>query len=287
MKLVDILARELEEWPEGASHAVCPGLNGNGKFHASYTQRGAPVPDRHDKEHTWTICDYNVDASVRWLGVSTTLSKGPEDRKTAIVTHAQWQAAVEALKSPSLHIQQIGRITRQQETIDWSKAPDWAGAVIKNPSDDYYWVSQFGGISCRQRVGAIEPDDTSACMREGSLWTLVAERQSVAWNGEGLPPVGLKVEGLIQGNGDWCELTLKYKSTDFSVFERADGEEFPLWNPQYSTFRPLRTPEQISAEEREKAIEEMVALSPMLDKGWARKVCTAVYDAGYRKQVQP
>lgn len=47
------------------------------------------------------------------------------------------------------------------------------------------------------------------------------------------------------------------------------------------TFKPIRTPEQIAAEEREKAIEEMRAALP----DWAapENICPMLYDAGYRK----
>ena len=51
-------------------------------------------------------------------------------------------------------------------------------------------------------------------------------------------------------------------------------------------YRPFRTPEQIAAEEREKALDAMVATSPLLDKGWSRLVCKALYDAGYRRVEQ-
>lgn len=105
----------------------------------------------------------------------------------------------------------------------------------------------------------------------------------VGWNGEGLPPVGTVCEARIEGKHFWEKLTMKYRSLDFSVFEREDGNEFPLWNPQYAEFRPIRTAEQIAAEEREKACNEMASL---IGRGTFFQDAEALYDAGYRKQVQ-
>ncbi|MOA09956.1 hypothetical protein D3C78_1298210 [compost metagenome] len=54
-----------------------------------------------------------------------------------------------------------------------------------------------------------------------------------------------------------------------------------------STFRPVRTPEQIKAEEREKAIVEMAeTMHAAIGFGVNRADCEALYDAGYRKQVE-
>lgn len=53
-------------------------------------------------------------------------------------------------------------------------------------------------------------------------------------------------------------------------------------------FPPVRTPEQIKAEEREKAIVEMAeTMHAATGFGVNRADCEALYDAGYRKQVAP
>jgi hypothetical protein len=53
-------------------------------------------------------------------------------------------------------------------------------------------------------------------------------------------------------------------------------------------FRPIRTPEQIAAEEREKAIDAMNKLVGDIEKipTW-RDALAALYDAGYRKTEAP
>ncbi|YCH23124.1 hypothetical protein M1D96_06365 [Pseudomonas sp. D1-3] len=166
--------------------------------------------------------------------------------------------------------------------IDWSKAPEDAkGHALIGCEEIPVWV----GDSWYEYMDGKRYDFSRSDFELTRPRTQIGQYQE-KWNGEGLPPVGLKVEGLIEGNGDWCELTLKYKSTDFSVFERADGEELPLWNPQYSTFRPIRTPDQIAAEERKAEIEAMAKVLGVVacDDYVA---ATALYDAGYRKQVAP
>ncbi|MOA45978.1 hypothetical protein D3C78_1684380 [compost metagenome] len=59
----------------------------------------------------------------------------------------------------------------------------------------------------------------------------------------------------------------------------------------HGCFRPIRTPEQIAAEERDKAIQQIIA-----DFKYTVGSCTymitndqaaRMYDAGYRKQVAP
>lgn len=53
-----------------------------------------------------------------------------DDWRTAIVTCEQWQAAVDALNGP---------------VVDWSKAPEWAGAVVEGALGSKYFVTSFGG----------------------------------------------------------------------------------------------------------------------------------------------
>lgn len=124
-------------------------------------------------------------------------------------------------------------------------------------------------------------------------WAAIERRMTgaPAWVGVGPPPAGTlcEIRNVAPGT-DWAEATIVFASRNVVVWDWV-GE--PTINGLCTAYahavemRPVRTPEQIAAEEREKAIAEMVSTSPMLDKGWARKVCTALYDAGYRKQVAP
>lgn len=113
------------------------------------------------------------------------------------------------------------------------------------------------------------------------------------WDGVGDPPVGVVCQYSVL-NGPWhtCEVGYSFFDGEHRCFvikcQHLGFEQVCRIEPGSEgsvEFRPVRTVEQVAAEEREKAIEEMVAVSPLLDKGWSRKVCAALYDNDYRKQV--
>ena len=209
MKLVEILARELEEWnPELGEFAV---------------------QDPDNNCTVWSALKAPLFSRDSWAwingGYFSTLidecSELAEDHATAIVTRAEWQAAVDALGIP-----------------------------------------EFSG-------------------------------DKPAWTGEGLPPVGTVCEvlnnELHSPKWELCTIlfTGKYKVVydSESCSERASHIET-------AHFRPLRTPEQIAAEERDKAIEDLYFTINWNEgrETWAfisseRKADYAkAIDAGYRKQ---
>jgi len=122
MKLVEILARELKEWPEGASHIVSA-LDGG----IHQTRGGAPGHDQNDDVLPFTVlsgCGDEVfwnNRSVFWLSVA------PDDYKTAIVTREMWQAAKDKLE---------GKVKAHKANKDgWirhrgGKCPVEAGALV-------------------------------------------------------------------------------------------------------------------------------------------------------------
>jgi hypothetical protein len=122
MKLVEILARELKEWPEGASHIVSAS---DGGIHQ--TRGGAPGHDQNDDVLPFTVlsgCGDEVfwnNRSVFWLSVA------PDDYKTAIVTREMWQAAKDKLE---------GKVKAHKANKDgWirhrgGKCPVEAGALV-------------------------------------------------------------------------------------------------------------------------------------------------------------
>jgi len=182
MKLIDILARELKEWPKGFDDV---GQADSGALHLP----GIGMHEKHTDE-TYTHAD---------------------DWFTSIVTRAQWQAAVDALKA----------------------------------------------------------DEQPAFIREG------------------LPNIGTTCEGRVKNGGDWRTYTVKAMSTEYLiVWCEEDLAETPIRH-SYWEFRPIRTAEQIAAEERSKAISTMVDACSNPEWVTTYETCAAIYDAGYRKQVQP
>lgn len=181
--------------------------------------------------------------------------------------------------------------------VDWSKAPDWAVA---------HALYAFGGEISRMWVGETQyqPFDSlrpypygggvgevrhNCTRREFRYETL----RSTPWTGEGLPPVGMVCEaGIPHVSGPnnetrsviWIEgRVIAYhaiKDKTYAWFAEDDG----FYPPGVFGFRPIRTPEQIAAEERQAAIKQM------------QKDCACyanadlfadLYDCGYRKQVKP
>lgn len=193
MKLVDILARELKVWPQGFDDV---GQADMGSLHL-------PGLGRH----------------VRHTNESYTKA---EDWFAAIVTRAQWQAAVDALR---------------QESFQLPK-----------------------------------------------------------WTGEGLPPVGATVE---IHRGKWniridSECFLGIPVTVAAVFKMSNGTEMVAVDGGPSigceVFRaecvkPVRTPEQIAAEAKGRAVTDMMVVvtsRSLRGKGGTAQL-EALYDAGFRR----
>ena len=117
----------------------------------------------------------------------------------------------------------------------------------------------------------------------------------VAWDGVGDPPVGVVCQYSVL-NGPWytCEVgysffdgehrcfVIKCKHLGFEQVCRIDpGSEGSV------EFRPFRTAEQVAAEEREKAINEMMMHGVDAGDSTIEYSCAALYDAGYRKEPKP
>ncbi|AVE32265.1 hypothetical protein [Pseudomonas aeruginosa] len=178
-------------------------------------------------------------------------------------------------------------------SIDWSKAPEGAthweprgpdfgeGWMKKEGNEWFYWGEGTnkwfkGKLSCnvsaeREATFEARPQDT--------------------WDGQGLPPVGTVCEYRCHDNicepKDWTVVHVLAHAnhgsdTAMLLAEDVSGEPGTMygriWIPR--TCRPLRTPEQIAAEEREKAIEEMCFAEETLTVKQAK----ALYEAGYRRQ---
>ena len=116
----------------------------------------------------------------------------------------------------------------------------------------------------------------------------------VEWDGIGLPPVGLDVE-IKRGNCTWIdgdEWQIGKTATVMASFLNSGDIEmasvqFPGGHCECILARCLstiRTAEQVAAEEREKAIKEMMQHGVDAGDSTIEYSCAALYDAGYRKQ---
>lgn len=169
-------------------------------------------------------------------------------------------------------------------SIDWSCAP--AEATHYCIGDDLNPWRKIVGTT----VYAINRKKWVmwSSFNEGYMPAYYAPIPLETWDGQGLPPVGITCESWrsgvrrivkILGHGD-----------EYIFVREDDGREILLSIGDGREFRPLRTPEQIAAEEREKAIDAMLDLDPPHESGFImtsrRQFCEILFDAGYRRQEQ-
>lgn len=95
MKLVELLARELSDWPEKASHAV---QHENGDVGFTYDGK----PGRDEDHSDWSINALTASEKAYWLiGVAKSISTIASDHATAIVTRFDWSAERARIAKPA------------------------------------------------------------------------------------------------------------------------------------------------------------------------------------------
>lgn len=175
-------------------------------------------------------------------------------------------------------------------SIDWSKAPE--GATHWEPTGPEFhegWMRKVGDKWSYWLEGSkVWGLSGPACYVSAEREATFEPRPQEPWNGKGLPPVGTVCEHY--GTADdlaWLEVEVighgNVDGRNVAFFRYGTGS--PRFTVSYSTannFRPIRTPEQIAAEEREKAIEEMCFAEETLTVKQAK----ALFDAGYRRQEE-
>ena len=171
--------------------------------------------------------------------------------------------------------------------IDWSKAPEWARVVGKaGVSGFLVWIDHKKYSYMNGDFGGREFIIGDPCMWRNDEIEVVDTRPTAKWNGTGLPPVGVPCEAELYSGGGWIEGFVSYYGKANFVFESSQltvGVEI-VGKIRTSAFRPIRTPEQIAAEEREAAVQAMLDGYSYPNSDIARAVCGYIYDAGYRKQ---
>lgn len=211
MKLVDILARELKEW----------------------------VSD-------WPAMGQAKDGTLHrepFLGGHTSFSlTRASDYVQAIVTRAQWKEAREALSKPAKPDAPMPPISEApKDATHWDPGikctPSWA----RLDGEQWFWWPVGGApidIGWRPYAKQVAASDTFIAIEK-------------AWNGEGLPAVGTVCD-LRRTGGGWGPATIKYMSNTMCVWLWENGNpDQREWScePCNMEFRPIRTPEQIAAEE--------------------------------------
>lgn len=135
--------------------------------------------------------------------------------------------------------------------------------------------------------------------RDGCFWTKPGDgyytvhfKPEIQWAGEGPPPVGTVCE-LSQSvlladanNADWFAAGTQVEVGGHATFDGATGAVCAVCVVGLNftgtlsevCLRPIKTAEQIAAEERESAIKDLMQLDDIY-----HEQASAIYDAGYRK----
>lgn len=180
--------------------------------------------------------------------------------------------------------------------VTWANSPEWAKELAINPHGVSAWLGDAGYVYMTDIGRFHEWAGPSNFPRDCFK---VVESRPVVWGGEGLPPVGMVCEiELI--DKEWAQVVV-VAITDYRIYceqvghhECVDGPND--WCPvkAHAKFRPIRTPEQIAAEERYAFIREALccvernaeAFNESLNdkkRSAIESTIAALYAAGYRK----
>lgn len=175
--------------------------------------------------------------------------------------------------------------------IDFSKAPDWAighalhafGGEIREVWVGEYQYQRLDQLKAFPYGGGNSDHRHNPRRSEFHFEQL----RPVLWTGEGMPPAGTVCEAMLPSAGhQWVEglVVWHHPELEGSAAVIHGGGRLVGWS---SAFRPIRTPEQIALEERERAINGMIADTNILTGIMSdrRIMAGQLYDAGYRKQV--
>lgn len=260
MKLVDILARELKEWPIGCKAG----------------REGFMVQDLGDGNTVWFSEFLPVFAGGEWdsrdgiFRPEILKAEQSSDYANSIVTRAQWQEAREALSKPAKPGAPMPPISEApKDATHWDPGikctPSW---MLHGSDGVWYWhPAKVAPIEAGWRIIHMEGEHRNSLIK--------IERP---WNGEGLPPVGAYCEAAML-YGEWAKGLVIAHHFDGAVVAVGDDERgFEYDSYQTNQVRPIRTPEQIAAEERENFIDELIKVTCI-----RRGEAGLIYDAGYRK----
>lgn len=164
---------------------------------------------------------------------------------------------------------------KSSKEVDWDIAPD--GATHYNGALGYPWLKETP-ISYFNGDFWVEYSGLSNKYAMDHLRNAV--KRPTEWDGSGVPPVGTVCEYLWSEGNEWrkCEVVAYY----FANVVAVDVLDSAAVLVQPMMVRPIKTPEQIAAEERLDAIDEMVVLAQHSGSIF-KDVMSALYDAGYRK----
>lgn len=172
--------------------------------------------------------------------------------------------------------------------IDWCKAPEgtthWVNSKIacwhKHVNGTcLYWSHEQKWVDLCQS----EEVTINDYGKDG----VIKRPETSAWTGTGLPPVGIDCEYMKRGGAEWFYCTvIAHHDGGAVVAVHEDDLSYSYWKDS-GHFRPIRTPEQIAAEEREKSAKELYDDIDKASRPDRLSTCRALYDLGWRKTEAP
>ncbi|MBH3603171.1 hypothetical protein I5L86_02685 [Pseudomonas aeruginosa] len=171
-------------------------------------------------------------------------------------------------------------------SIDWSTAPE--GATHWEPTGPEFhegWMKKEGDYWFYWVEGTNKWCHGPSCNVSAEREATFEARPQEAWDGQGLPPVGTVCEYRHMIWPEYRPCEIRYISEESLVAYDDAQEQF--YRTCDMLFRPIRTPEQIAAEERRNSILHLANL--LIDsRGHCNEYsqAKAIFDAGYRRQEE-
>lgn len=167
--------------------------------------------------------------------------------------------------------------------IDWSKAPADATHYLPGDDDNHEcWLkSGFAVRLDRNSHDWFSDFSTHRKIEEGLA---IPRPATPSWSGEGVPPVGIDIEVLHELYG-WIGARVVGQDGEAAIVRTNDGYAGVFQHQ----IRPIRTPEQIAADERDKAAHELFRSAWPETHSWGdlsphwQEAFYRLADAGYRK----
>lgn len=168
--------------------------------------------------------------------------------------------------------------------IDWSKAPEGAIGAFSKEDGDIFFVKTKEPSEYMNRPGycGIQCDYNGYHVFT-KYWTW--HERPASWNDEGLPPVGTRC--VFDGEEGEIVAHVISNSKSSAIIQLDDD----WWPADAEELSPLRTPEQIAAEERESEVQHVI--NQMAQAAGAQSysdeqvaIIERLARAGYRKQEQ-
>lgn len=166
--------------------------------------------------------------------------------------------------------------------IDWSKAPEGASHYVIGwgffKLDLAGWFICDDGEKVWRKTPYQSPDNFS-------WWGNAVERPSApSWSGEGLPPVGV----VCMADCGQVVIVAHHCNGIHAIYAESEVDGL-LYYGEPNEFRPIRTTEQIAADERDKAAHELFRTAWPETHSWGdlsphwQEAFYRLADAGYRK----